>query len=154
MDILSGISVRGDSTFNGFSTFDDGAEFNGCAMFNHDSKFYGVFAVDNPNDSVFNRSGGFSSAIQSSDRSTNISRILLVTNSDVSIPSGCSSFHVPGVKFSSITSFVDASATQICGSVLKSVEVDSKIVCGDESPIITVVPKDDNWSLTIHVLHY
>lgn len=131
MDILSGINVSGDSTFHG--DFVVGDICGGRSVSIHGSNFSSFFK---------------------SNSSYNISRIPLITDSDVYIPSGCSSFHVPGVNLLQSIYFIDAFATESCEGVLKSVEVDSKIVCGDESPIITVVPKDDNWSLTIHVLHY
>lgn len=129
MDILSGINVSGNS------------------------KFYGDFVVNEIYgvSSVSINGSFFSSSFKSG--SYNISRIPLITDSNVNIPSGCSSFHVPGVGLSSISFFIDAFATQECGTVLKTVKVDSKIVCGDNSPIITVVPKDHDWSLNLHVLH-
>lgn len=130
MDILSGIHVRGDSSF------------------------HGRFDVHGEND-VYLYGGYFSSGFKTG--SYNVSKIPLITNSDVSIPSGCSSFYVPGVYISAVPDFINAFATQIVEGEIgefKTVEVDSKIICGATSPIITVVPKDVDWSLTIHVLHY
>lgn len=127
MDILSGINVSGNS------------------------KFYGDFFVSGSNN-VRIEGSCFSSWFQLG--SFKGSRIPLAVESCVDIPSGCSSFYVPGTFDFPPYDFIDAFAIQSCGIVFKSVKVDSKMVCGDTSPIITVAPNDNNWSLMIHVLHY